>query len=170
LSEGLRSYSRAHREGLFSAISAGFFLILIGMIFVITPNLFDKTITFFSNFDVTTPVSDTGIYLPAPDPLREATNSTVRDANLGVYTAVQRFSLVWGIFLIAILVARFVYNSPRRKRAENISDIVFSLGAFYFIQALLIDTNQWFVFWSAIIVLAGVSLIVRAIFLAIVRE
>lgn len=172
LSEGLKSYSRSHREGLLSAISAGVFLVLVGMLFVITPNLVDRTTTFFSSFDATSPVPNTGIMLPAPDPLLETTNSTVREANVAVYSAVQQFSLAWGAFSVALLVVRFLYNSPRGKKAENLSSIVFWFGAFYLIQVLLIDSNpgQWFVFWSTIIMLIGVMLIIRSVFLAFSRR
>jgi len=176
----LEGISRGRREGLLSAVSVGFFLLLIGVLFVIKPNLYADTVIFFNNFNATSTVRNTHIKLPAPDALRSATNSTVRQANLDVYSAAQQFSLAWGIFLIALLVMRFVFDSTRRRKADNISDIVFWFGAIYLIQTWLIDpTNSlpyptdaqpWFEFWSMIIVLIGVSLIVRAICLAAYRR
>ncbi len=176
----LEGISRGRREGLLSAVSVGFFLLLIGVLFVIKPNLYADTVIFFNNFNATSTVRNTQIKLPAPDALRSATNSTVRQANLDVYSAAQQFSLAWGIFLIALLVMRFVFDSTRRRKADNISDIVFWFGAIYLIQTWLIDpTNSlpyptdaqpWFEFWSMIIVLIGVSLIVRAICLAAYRR
>jgi len=176
----LESISRGRREGLLSAVSVGFFLLLIGVLFVIKPNLYADTVIFFNNFNATSTVRNTQIKLPAPDALRSASNSTVRQANLDVYSATQQFSLAWGIFLIALLVMRFVFDSTRRRKADNISDIVFWFGAIYLIQTWLIDpTNSlpyptdaqpWFEFWSMIIVLIGVSLIVRAICLAAYRR
>lgn len=47
--------------------------------------------------------------------------------------------------------------------------MVFWLGASYLVGTLLNETTMmedWFVFWAAIIMLIGVSLIVRAIILA----
>jgi len=167
--------SRRRREGLLSAVSAGFFLVLIGVLFVIKPNLYADTVTFFNNFNATSAVPNTQIQLPAP-----GVNSTAREANLAVYSAAQQFCLAWGIFLIALLVMRFAFDSTWRRKARNISDIVFWLGAVYLIQTWLIDpTNSlpyptnaqpWFEFWSMIIVLIGVSLIVRAICLAAYRR
>ena len=158
-----------------SAISAGFFLVLIGVLFVTRPNLYSDTVTFFNNFNSTSAVPNTKIQLPAP-----GTNSTAREANLAVYSAAQQFSLVWGIFLVAILVVRFAFGSTWRRMVGNISDIVFWFGAVYLIQTWLIEpTNSlpyptnaqpWFEFWSMIIVLIGVSLIVRAICLAAYRR
>ena len=166
MNEGLRGYSHRHHEGLLSAISVGFFLILIGMLFITTPSLFDKVVTFFSHFQ-TVQVGNTGIYVPAPESLRD---------HIDVYLAAREFSLVWGVFLIAMLGARFIFDSPLRRKAENVGDVVFWLGAVYLIQTFLVQTTQtfpqtidvtkWFEFWAAIIMLIGVSLIARAIFLA----
>ena len=149
-------FSRRHREGLLSAVSAGFFLVLIGMLFVIKPNLYYDTSTFFNNFNVTSAVPHTQIQLPAP-----SSNSTVRNANLSVYSAVEAFSLAWGIFMIVLLVLRFAFHSSWRRKAENISNIVFWFGVVYLVQTWLINpTNSntyqaktWFEFWSMVIVL-----------------
>lgn len=166
MNESSRRISRRYKEGLFSTISAGFFLTLIGVFFVIVPNLFDKIITFFRDFDAVRVPHMDGVLLPAPqDPT----------AHLAVYSTVERFSIVWGIFLIGLLAARFLAHSPKRKKADNLGDIVFWLGTAYLIQTLLIDSTkldftEWFGFWATIIMLIGVSLIARAIFLAAVRK
>jgi len=139
------------------------------MLFVVKPNLYNDTATFFNNFNVTSAVPHTQIQLPAP-----SSNSTVRNANLSVYSAVEQFSLAWGIFLIALLVLRFAFDSSWRRKAENISNIVFWFGVAYLVQTWLINSTNgntyqaqtWFEFWSLIIVLLGISLIVRALCLA----
>jgi hypothetical protein len=107
-----------------------------------------------------------GVLFPAPQNLAE--HSTI-------YSTAEQFSIVWSIFLIALLAARFLTHSPKRKKADNLGDIVFWLGAAYFIQTMLIDSTRldfsgWFGFWATIIMLIGVSLIARAIFLVAVRK
>jgi membrane protein YdbS with pleckstrin-like domain len=62
---------------------------------------------------------------------------------------------------------RFVVDSPFSKKAETVSNLVFWLGASYLISTFLIETTTWFVFWAAIIMLSGVSLIVRAVVLEV---
>lgn len=166
MNESSTRISRGYTEGLFSAISAGFFLTLIGVFFVIVPDLLDKIITFFRSFDIVQVQNIEGVFLPAPQ------NPT---AHLTIYSTVEQFSIVWGIFLIALLIARFLAHSPKRKKADNLGDIVFWLGTAYLIHTLLIDSTKldftgWFGFWSTVIMLIGVSLIVRAIFLAAVRK
>jgi hypothetical protein len=147
-----------HGEGIISAVGVGFFFILIGAIFVMTPNIFDGVVDFFKNFG-TVKVPNTEIYLPAPmDPSRHLT----------VYNAVGTFCLIWGIFQIILLVFRFAIFSPYGKKAESVSNAVGWLGAYYLVITFLNDATtrtSWFAFWSTILMWLGFSLIVRAIIL-----
>jgi len=155
--------SQRSREGVISAVSAGFFFVLIGAIFIITPNLFNRIPDFFRDFDVVQ-VPNTGIFLPAP--VSPRIHSTV-------YVAVEQFSFAFGLFQIAILALRIVIRSPWSKKAETVSNFIFWIGTGYLTRTLLIETTRhtattaWFVFWAGIIMLLGVSFIVRAIILAI---
>ena len=155
-------FPRKYREGIFSAIAAGFFFLLIGVIFVITPNLFQRTVDFFNDFGLER-IPNTAIYFVAP--ARPWFHQTV-------YRAAEQFSYAVGFLQIVILALRFFAGSPWNKKAETISNLVFWIGAGYLIRMLLIGTTitmtTWFVFWSAIIMLLGVSLVVRAIILGAV--
>jgi hypothetical protein len=169
LHESSIGYSRGHQKGLLSAVSVGFFLILVGVLFISTPSLADKVGTFVNHFH-TVQVGNTNIYIPAPEHPGD---------HIDIYLAARQFSLVWGVFLIVMLGARFLFDSPFRRKAQNLGNIVFWLGAAYLIQTFLvapteafpqtIDVTKWFDFWAAIIMLIGVSLIARAIFLATAR-
>lgn len=159
---------KRYREGIFSAISAGFFFLLIGVIFVITPNLIPRTVDFFNDFGFE-PIPNTTIYFAAPArPLLHQT----------VYQAAEQFSYAIGFFQIIILALRFFADSPWNKKAETISNLTW-IGTGYLIRRLLIDPTirttmawtpmtTWWVFWSAIIMLLGISLIIRAIILGAV--
>jgi hypothetical protein len=161
LNESLKGFPRKYREGLFSAISAGFFFILVGAIFVTTPNFFDKILAFFNDFKIVSVPNTGNLVLPAPG--SPSTHSVL-------YSAVTQFSLILGLFQIFILALRFVADSPFSKKAETASNLVFWLGASYLISTLLNETTTmttWFVFWAEVIMLIGVSLIIRAIILAV---
>jgi hypothetical protein len=154
------------REGLFSALSVGFFFLLIGALFIITPNLFDKIQAFLNDFTLKEAVPHlSNISVPVPENLGQ---------HMVVYAAAWQFSLVWGAFQIVILVLRFVAGSPIGKKAGTAGNMVFWLGTAYLIDVLLTSTllsssealENWFVFWAAIIMLIGVSLVVRAVILA----
>jgi len=167
LNESFEGFSHRHRDGLFSAISAGVFLVMVGAIFVTTPNLFSMIIDFFKDFDIVHVPNLDNVWLPAPVHPLSLTNRTV-------YTAVEQFSYVWSLFQLVILALRFIVRSPLNKYAETASNIVFWMGTGYIIRTFLIETirlplltemTRWFVFWSGIIMLIGVSLIIRAIVL-----
>jgi len=159
LNESLEGYSRKHREGLISAVSAGFFFVVAGAIFITKPNLFNLIIDFFRDFDLVAVPNLGNVFLPAP--VHPRVHSVV-------YLAVEQFSFVWGFFQMVVLALRFVVGSMWSKKAETVGNLVFSFGTGFLIRTFLIDTTRWFVFWAAIIMLIGVTLIIRAIILAAV--
>lgn len=146
------------REGIFSAISLGAFFILVGVIFATTPNLFERIVAFFTNFDIME-VSGTRIFLPAPkSPWAHST----------VYSAAAQFSFGLGILQILILALRLVARSALSKTAETASNLVLWFGTGYLINMLLNETTTiriWFAFWAGILVLIGISMIIRAMIL-----
>jgi hypothetical protein len=156
---------RYYREGIITAISAGVFFILVGMIFVTRPGLYGSLQNFFSAGAWTNrTIGNTTITVPVP------ANPA---AHTEVYNAVLEFCLAWGFFQILILVFRFVTTSPRQRKARTISGVVFWFGTAYLINTYLNATatqDAWLTFWAAIVVLIGVTLIVRAIALALIRK
>jgi ABC-type Na+ efflux pump permease subunit len=145
------------RDGILGAITAGAFLVLVGSMFIIHTNLVDKIINFFNDIKLVSITNNNSVMFPAPANVA---------LHVDVYSTVEQFSLVWGVFLVAMLVIRFGVNSSTRRKAQNISDIVFWFGAAYLIQMLLVDSSKWFEFWAMILILAGISLIFRAVYLA----
>ena len=158
MNESMRA-PRRYGEGLITAISVGFVFLLVGTIFIITPNLFDGILDFFKDFTIVD-VQNSNWALPAP--------ASPIDHVL-VYEAAMQFSFALGLFQIIILALRFFAPSPWGKRSETFGNLVFWLGAGFLIQTFLLETTQWFVYCSTIIMLIGVSLIARAIVMAASR-
>lgn len=151
-------FPHQHREGILSAVSAGIFFVLIGSLFIIHPNLYDNLVSFFSDFKAAPAFGTSNFMLPTPIDV---------GSHVSVYTAAEQFSLAWGVFLVAAIVVRFAVNTPIRRKAQNISDIVFWFGTAYLIQTWLINQAKWFEFWALTIILIGISLVARAIYLAL---
>ncbi len=150
---------RRYGEGLITAISVGFVFLLVGAIFIITPNLFDGIVDFFKDFTIVD-VPNSNWALPAPQ---------IPGNHIVVYEAVMQFSFAIGLFQLVILALRFFAPSPWGKRSETVGNLVFWLGTGFLIQTFLLETTQWFVFCSTIIILIGVSLIARAMVMAASR-
>ena len=151
--------SSQYEERLFTAIAIGFSLLIVGILFVLTPTLYSETLDFVQSFGLVD-VSNTDIVFPAPEFPR---------IHLTVYQAIGQFSIAWGLFQIVILALRFVIPSSWSKRAETVGNLVYWGGTAFLIQLFLIESTQWFVFWSTLIIIVGFSLIARAIVMAVSR-
>lgn len=154
-----------HAESLFSALYIGTIFIALGVIYYVhLPNsLFQELVNFFESLTLAR-VPDTSIYLPAP--LSPA-------AHVDLYTAAFQFCLVIGAMEVVVLALRFLFDSPINRKAETISNIVFWFGVSYLIFAYLLDAatiNKWFVFWTGVIIIFGLSLIARAFALLAKRQ
>ena len=147
-------------EGIFTAISIGFFFVLVGALLATTPNLFGNVLDFFKSFELAD-VPNTIIIFPAP---------TSPSTHTVLYQAVAQFSFVLAIFHIVMLALRFFTQSPWGKRAETVGNLVYWLGAGFLVQNYLLSTpTQWFEFWSLLIIIIGISLIARAIVMVAAR-
>jgi len=158
------SRHRRHGNGLIGAISAGFFFIVVGFIFLSTPRLVTDIWNFFTDFKTVEIPNMQNIFLPAPESPQ---------MHASVYQAAWQFSLIWGIFQIAILALRLFFGSSLDKKAQTVSDIIFSLGTSCLINMFLNEsttTRLWFTFWSTILMLLGATLIIRGAILAAFTE
>ena len=139
-------------EGIFTAVSFGFFILVLGILFVSTPDLFGKIADFFGDLSLEE-ISNSGVYLPAPEDPR---------SHLVLYNVMGVVSIAGVVFQAIMLVLRFVVSSLWAKRSETMGNFVYWIGVAFLVQWFLIDNTQWFVFWSGILMAAGVSLIARA--------
>jgi len=143
------------REGrdLFGLVEFGFFLILIGAIFLATPSIFNRVESFFKSFDLKAIEIYPGVFLPGPTGNHEE-----------VYRAIMYFCFAFGLFEAIILILRFAQKSPIDKKAGTLGAIVFWLGAGVLANTLVTGgSGFWFFFIGGIIVLIGISIMVRAL-------
>jgi uncharacterized membrane protein len=146
--------------GLVAAISAGGFFVLLGLVFVINSNLWSNILEFAKDF---TNVTIPNTTMQVPMPLTPA-------AHVAVYSAVYQFVLGIGILQIIILAVRLAFSSPARRISQSVGALVFWFGAAYLLNiianmssALSVSEQQtmWFQFWAAILIVLGVSLVIR---------
>jgi hypothetical protein len=148
--------NRSLHEGLITALAIGGFFIILGLVVTLTPAISQKTNTFFS--DLTTVTYSLGgsstLNLLAPAHPAE---------HIGFYTSVMNFLLGVGILQIVILALRLAAHSRVRRIAETVGNLIFWLGAAVMANIFLMvgTLNGWFQFWSALIILTGISLIAR---------
>jgi hypothetical protein len=134
----------------------------LALIFVLDTGIWGRLVNFFSTLTLAQ-VPGTSISLPAP--LNPA-------SHLQLYNAAFQFSIGIGILEIVILAVRILLHSPLARKAETIENLVFWLGTSYLIISYLVNMTlqtEWFVFWSGIILVAGLSLVTRAFILLVGR-
>lgn len=157
-----KNHQDSYVENALSAISVGFFFILISVLFIsyLPLNLWDTLISFFATFTLT-PIVNSQITLIAPS---NPSAFTV------LYAAFFQFCIAIGIFNVAMVVLRFWLKSSTDKKAEAIGNIVFWFGTAYLITIYLtssVNSDTWFVFWVWVLIVLGWSFIARAfVFLA----
>jgi hypothetical protein len=167
LNENLNKRSSAYKapERLFSALSAGSFFILLGIVYVINlpSNLWEEVVDFFRNL-ASTNVPGMGIALPAP--ISPASHTVL-------YGAVFQFCLGLAILQVAFLALRLMMQSPIGKTAETLGNLVYWFGAAYLVTTYLNNTTTpriWFVYWAGILIILGLSLVARAFVLFAKRK
>lgn len=145
---------RREERDWFGFASFGFFLILIGIMFLVIPNIFSYVETFAKSFNLTEVSPGSGVFLPFP------TGPT----HMEVYSAIMYFCLVFGVFQIVILVLRFAIKSSVDKKAGTLGGIVFWLGAGIFAYTLVVGGNgNWVLFLAGLIVSIGLSIMVNSL-------
>ena len=142
---------------MITAIAIGGFLIIVGIVFGLMLAPTNAVENFFSDLTgVSYPVINGEMVLPAP--AHPATHALV-------YQAVLSFMVGIAVLQVVILAARLYVQSPTRRIAETIGNLIFwSGGAVVAYLFLMSGTlSGWFTFWPSLIILCGTSLIAQAI-------
>ena len=147
----IRRERQREKRDILGLASFGFFLLLVGVIWVITPDLSQEVVDFFKYFKLEEEIFP-NVFLPAPE-----------GSHPVVYTALARFCFVFGLFQIVILVLRFLFRDSLDKMAGTFSGMVFWLGVGFASNMLAAGNIGWFVFLGWFIVVIGLSLVVRSL-------
>jgi hypothetical protein len=94
-------------------------------------------------------------------------------AHAVLYTAAFQFHIGLGILQVILLAIRLTMGSPISKTAETVGNLVKWFGGAYLITTYLNSTttlSRWFMFWAGILIILGLSLIVRALVLLAKRR
>lgn len=144
-------------EGLITAVAVGGTFILIGLIVILTPNFTSKVGAFFGDFTfVYYPFGSGTISFPAPE------NPQI---HLSLFTSAMYFAVGIAVLQMVILPLRLAFKSRLSRIAETVGNLVFWAGAVVVANVFLLagTVDGWFQFWASLIIIVGVSLIIRGI-------
>ncbi|KUO39487.1 MAG: hypothetical protein AVW05_04380 [Hadesarchaea archaeon DG-33] len=143
------SERRPEKIDFLGIASFGFFLALTGVIFAVTPELPSKIYDFFKDFQLQ--LVYPGVYFYAP-----ASNHPI------LYNVAFQFCLIFAIFQVVILVARFILKESISRKAGTFSGLFFWFGSVAALSLLKSESVDWFIFLGWLIVLVGIVITVRS--------
>jgi len=152
-------FENRRQEGVITAIAVGGFFVIVGLLFILTPNLWENVTNFFGHMtSATYQFGKPGSTVSLPAPAQP-------HAHQVLYNAFLQFCVAFGILQLAILGLRIRARSRIGRISETTGNAVFWLGAAFIANAcLLLGTlDGWFQFWAALIVMVGVSFIARGL-------
>ncbi|MEM3675358.1 MAG: hypothetical protein QXG08_07810 [Candidatus Methanomethyliaceae archaeon] len=134
-------------------ISIGVFLVLLGLVCMLTPNIGEHLIGFLSPENWRISKVGQGLFLPEPN-----THYPV------LYNTASYFCFAFGAFQIVILLLRVVLHDPLNKIGETLSEAIFWMGMNFFFGMLASNALGWFGLFAAFLMLVGASIITKSIF------
>ena len=137
------------KTDLLGLVSFAFFLIVLGAIFATNPGLPTKVVEFFQSFHRAEVYPGVTFFAPT-------SNQSV------VYNAAYTFSVLFGIFQVIVLAARFIVGDSANRKAETLTGIIFWFGAAFALNSLAAGSLHWFDFLGWIVVLIGISITLRS--------
>lgn len=149
----------SYNEGLITALSVGGFFIILGIVFGLTPGTWYAVSAFLSDLKVVHISTNSGLAslnLPAP---------VHTDAHGDFYSAVFAFCVGIGVLNLVVLALRLIFRSPIRRISNSVGDVIFWFGAAASVSIFLMagTLTGWYQFWAVLLLIIGVSLIVRGI-------
>lgn len=137
-------------EQLLSWLSFGVFLIIIGVLFLLNPNLIDEVRVFFEDFKLEQ-VSGS-FYFPAP-----------QSHHPTLYNSIALFCFTFGTYQIFLLILRIALEATSTKKVETFTSILFWLATGFAMLMLKNGTIEWMTFIAWLIILAAIIIIIRSI-------
>ncbi len=142
--------SKSETDRSLNLISFGLFLLLIGAVYLNSPQIFSFIEAFFKDLQLVRLTDN--LLLPAP-----VSNHPE------FYSAVELFCFAYGITQGLLFILSFALNASLGKRYEFTAGIVFWVGVGYLFRLLSSRSVTWFHLLSGIIILLGISIIMGAL-------
>ena len=147
-----------YREDDTGWISFGAFLIIAAVIYLITPNIVEEVEAFVRDFRLVEVFPNFWWFVPS-------TNHPV------LYNAATQFCYAFGVVQIGVLGLRFARRSSIHGKAETVSSVIFWLGTGYLLTLFSQGVfSSWLSFIGAFIILVGISIVVRALVMALAHR
>jgi hypothetical protein len=140
---------RSRRTEWIGLLSFGFFVVALGLVWMITPDFSGEVVRFARSFNGTETIAG-NVKLPVP----------VGDHSV-LYIALMELCILIGAFQVVVLALRFVYRDSIDSKAGAVSGMVFWFSAAFFLNLLAQPTLviSWLGFLAGLIVSVGLAVV-----------
>jgi hypothetical protein len=138
-------------------VNFGLFLVTVGIVFAITPGLYDSIVRFVRDFRIIE--ISPGIFFPEPIHNHAA-----------VYRAFYTFCLLFGGLHIVTLAGRFAFKDCSRRKTSTLASMIFWLGSAYITSMLIALSIAWLAFVGYVITLGGACIVLESLILLAIRH
>lgn len=138
-------------------VNFGLFLVTVGIVFIITPGLYDSIIRFVNDFRIVE-ISQ-GIFFPEPI-----------HNHAEVYGAFYTFCLLFGGLHIVTLAGRFAFKDGLRRKTSTLGSMIFWLGSAYITSMLIAASIAWPAFVGYIVVVGGACIVLESLIMLALRH
>lgn len=140
---------KRREEKLLSWLSFGAFLVIVGAIFLITPNLTDEIEAFFRDFELEQVSGD--FYFPTP-----------QNPHPTLYESTAIFCFAYGTYQFLLLILKFAFKADPTKKSETLTSIIFWPATGYGMLMVKDGTIEWLTFIATLVILAAIAIIIRS--------
>jgi len=140
---------KRREEQLLGWLSFGAFLVIVGGIFLITPNLTDEIKTFFTDFKLEQVSGD--FYFPTP-----------QNPHPTFYKSIAIFCFAYGMYQFILLILKFVLKAEPTNKSGTFTSIIFWLVTGCVMLMLKNETIEWLTFIATLVILAAIALIITS--------
>lgn len=136
-------------EQLLGWLSFGAFLLIVGAIFLITPDLTDEIKTFFGDFKLEQ--VNEHFHFPIP-----------QNHYPTLYKSTAIFCFAYGTYQFLLLILKFALKAEPTKKTETFTSIIFWLSTGFVMLMLQNKEIGWLTFIASLVILAAIALIIRS--------
>lgn len=140
---------KRREEKFLGLLSFGAFLVIVGAIFLITPNLTDRIEAFFRDFELEQVSGH--FYFPTP-----------QNPHPTLYESVAIFCFAYGIYQFLLLILKFALKAQPTKKSETFTSIIFWPATGYVLLMMKDETIKWLTFIATLVILAAIVIIIRS--------
>jgi hypothetical protein len=141
---------KRREEQLLGWLSFGAFLVIVGGIFLITPNLTDEIKAFLTGFKLEQVSGD--FYFPTP----KSPHHPI------LYKSIAIFCFAYGMYQFILLILKFALRAEPTKKSETFTSMMFWSATGFVVLMLKNETIEWLTFVATLIILAAIVIIIRS--------